>query len=57
MSKGLKLAVECIQANKLPLNTCKIELVIFKSKNKVITKHINFRISGQTNNPHSKSNT
>ena len=57
MSKGLKLTVECIRANKLSLNTCKTELVIFKSKNKIITKHINFRISGQKNNPHSKSNT
>ena len=28
-------------------NTSKTELVIFKSRNKVITKHRNFRIAGQ----------
>ena len=27
------------------LNTSKTELVIFKPKNKIITKHLNFRIS------------
>ena len=33
------------------LNTSKTELVIFKPKNKIITKHLNFRISGQKIKP------
>ena len=43
----LKLAVEWIRANRLSLNTSKTELLIFKSKNKIITKHLNFRVSDQ----------
>ena len=47
INRDLKLVVEWIRANRLSLNTSKTELVIFKSKNKIITKHLNFRISGQ----------
>ena len=43
----MKLVVEWIRANRLSLNTSKAELVIFKSKYKIITKNVNFRISGQ----------
>ena len=43
----LKLVVEWIRTNRLSLNTSKTELVIFKSKNKIITKHLNFCITGQ----------
>ena len=32
---------------KFVLNTGKTEIVIFKSRNRKITKHLNFRISGQ----------
>ena len=46
-NRDLKMAVEWIRANRLSLNTGKTELVIFKSKNKIITKHLNFHISGQ----------
>ena len=53
----LKLVVEWIRTNRLSLNTSKTELVIFKSKNKSITKQLNFRISGQKLNLHPKSNT
>ena len=53
----LKLVVEWIRTNRLSLNTSKTELVIFKSKNKIITKHLNFRIGGQKLNLHPKSNT
>ena len=43
----LEMVVERISANGLSLNTSKTELLIFKSKNKIITKHLNFHISGQ----------
>ena len=32
---------------KFVLNTEKTKIVIFKSRNRKITKHLNFRISGQ----------
>ena len=38
----------------LSLNTSKAELVIFKSKNKIITKHLNFCTSGQKIKPSSQ---
>ena len=50
----LKLAVQWIRANRLSRSTSKTELVIFKSKNKIITKHLNFRISGQKIKPPSQ---
>ena len=51
INRDLKLVVEWIRANRLSLNTSKTELVIFKSKNKIITKHLNFCISGQNFKP------
>ena len=54
LSRGMKLVVEWIRANKLSLNTSKTELVIFKSRNKTITKNLNFRISGQKIQPTSQ---
>ena len=45
------MVVEWIRANRLSLNTSKTELARFKLKNKIITKHLNFRISGQTIKP------
>ena len=45
-NRDLKL-VKWIRANKLFLNTSKTELAIFKSRNKTITKHLNFHISGK----------
>ena len=54
MNRDLKLVVEWIRANKLSLNTSKTELVIFKSRNKTITKNLNFRISGQKIQPTSQ---
>ena len=47
INRNLKVIVECIRENKLSLNTNKTELVTFKSKNEVITKHLNFGISSQ----------
>ena len=54
INRDLKLVVESIRANKLSLNTSKTELVIFKSKNKIVTKHLNFRISSQKVKPSSQ---
>ena len=54
INRDLKLIVERIRANKLSLNTSKTDLVIFKSRNKKITKHLNFRISGQKIQPSSQ---
>ena len=54
INRDLKLVVQWIRANKLSLNTSKTELVIFKPKNEIITKHFNFRISGQKIKPSSQ---
>ena len=54
MNRDLKLVAQWIRANKLSLNTSKTELVIFKPKNKIITKHLNFHISGQKIKPSSQ---
>ena len=51
INRELKLVVEWIRANRLSWNTSKIELVIFKPKNKINTKHLNFSISGQKLKP------
>ena len=50
-NRDLKLVVQWIRANRLSLNTSKTKLVVFKYKNKIITKHLNFRISGQKIKP------
>ena len=47
VNRDLKLVVQWIRANKLSLNTGKTKIAIFKSRNRKITKHLNFRISGQ----------
>ena len=47
IKRDMKPVVEWIRANKLSLNASKTELVIFKSRHKKITKHLNFRISEQ----------
>ena len=54
INRDLKLVVQWIRANKLSLNTSKTELVIFKPKNKIISKHLNFCISGQKIKPSSR---
>ena len=36
-----------LRANRISLNTSKTDLILFRSKRKQITKHLNFRISGQ----------
>ena len=47
--------VQWLRANRISLNVNKTELIIFRSKNKSITKHQNFRISGQKINPVNKA--
>ena len=54
INRDLKLDAEWIRADRLSLNTSKTELLIFKSKNKIITKHLNFCISGQKIKPSSQ---
>ena len=51
INRDLKFIVQWIRTNKLSSNTSKTKLVIFKPKNKIITKHLNFRISGQKIKP------
>ena len=43
----LRHIIEWLRANKISLNLSKIELILFRSKNKNITKNVNFSISGQ----------
>ena len=47
INHDLSQIVQWLRANRISLNTNKTELTIFRPKNKSITKHLNFRISGQ----------
>ena len=47
INHNLKSIAEWLKANKISLNSGKSELVLFRSKDKKITKNMNFRISGQ----------
>ena len=47
INRDLKLIVDWIRANKLSLKASKSNIVLFKSRNKKITKQLNFRVSGQ----------
>ena len=44
---NLRLINDWLKANKLCLNPSKTEIIIFKAETKKITKHLNFRLSGQ----------
>ena len=46
-NRDLKLTVFWIRANKLSLSASKTEIVLFKPRNKKITKRLNFRVTGQ----------
>ena len=46
INHDLALLVQWLRANKISLNTSKTEIVIFRPKHKIITKHLNFRMSG-----------
>ena len=43
----LPLLVQWLRSNKISLNTSKTEILLFRPKAKTITKHFNFRISGE----------
>ena len=47
INRDFKLAVDWIRASKPSLNASKTEIALFKPRNKKITKHVNFRVSGQ----------
>ena len=47
VNRDLKLIVELVRASKLSLNAKKTEIIILKPRNKTITKHLSFRLSGQ----------
>ena len=47
VNRDLSLVCHWLRANKINLNASKTEIIIFRSKNIQITKHLNFRISGQ----------
>ena len=47
LNHALSNLVQWLRANKILLNVSKTEIVIFKSHSKQITKHLNFRLSGQ----------
>ena len=47
VNRDLKLTVDWIRTNKLSLNVSKTEIVLFKPKNKKITKQLNVRVIGQ----------
>ena len=40
-------ALQWLRSNRISLNTSKTEILLFRHKGKTITKHLNFRISGQ----------
>ena len=42
VNRDLKLTVEWVRTNKLSLNAKKTEIIIFKPRNKTISKHLNF---------------
>ena len=47
INRDLKLTVDWIRANKLSINASKTEIILFKPRNKKITKQLNFHDSGQ----------
>ena len=56
INRDLKSIAEWLKANKISLNSGKTELVLSRSKDKKITKNMNFRISGQKINMISQKN-
>ena len=43
----LSQIVQWLRANRISMNASKTEIILFRTKTKTITKHLNFRISGQ----------
>ena len=46
-NQDLALICRWLRANKISTNTSKTEIIIIRPKQKHITKHLDFRISGQ----------
>ena len=51
MNHELKHLCQWIRSNKSSLNGSETEIIIFKNKQQTITKHFNFRVSGQKIHP------
>ena len=47
INRDLSQIVQRLRANRISLNAIKTEIILFHLKTKTITKHLNFRISGQ----------
>lgn len=47
VNHDLNMLCQWLRANKIALNASKTEIILFRSNRKVLTKHLNFRISGQ----------
>ena len=54
INRDLVLTVDWIRASKLSVNASKAEIGLFKPRNKKITKHLNFCVSGQKINQSSQ---
>ena len=55
INHDLSQIAQWLIANRISLNAKKTELIIFRPKNKSITKYLNVRISGQKINPVNKA--
>ena len=51
INHDIKHLCQWLRSNKISLNASKTEIIIFKTKLKTITKHLNFKVSGQKINP------
>jgi len=51
VNRDLALLVHWLRANKISLNTSKTEIILFRTIRTKITKHLNFRLSGQQIKP------
>ena len=47
INHDLALLVQWLRSNKISLNTRKTEILLFRPKGKIITKHLNYRLSGE----------
>ena len=51
INHDIKPLCQWLQSNEISLNASKTGIIIFKTKLKTITKHLNFRVSGQKIDP------
>ena len=50
INHDIKHLCQWLRSNNISLNASKTEIIIFKTKLKTITKHLNFRVSKQPEN-------